>query len=178
VVQRAWRDTSTRCATGTGAPAHRGAPLMHPCGAWQTTGNGEFAFITVLVYSPDPTAGGEGVRALAKVHVIGQECYKRCQIRLYTVIMKLTDDIRSVTDLKRKTREILDQVHRTGRPVILTVNGKADAVLMDAKTFEMRLAAGNMARLLAPAEKDVRSGRTRRVRSFLREFKVARKIPR
>ncbi len=106
------------------------------------------------------------------------QCYKRCQIRLYTVIMKLTDDIRSVTDLKRKTREILDQVHRTGRPVILTVNGKADAVLMDAKTFEMRLAAGNMARLLAPAEKDVRSGRTRRVRSFLREFKVARKIPR
>ena len=92
--------------------------------------------------------------------------------------MKLTDDIRSVTDLKRKTREILDQVRRTGRPVILTVNGKADAVLMDAKTFETRLAAGNLARLLAPAEKDVRSGRTRPVRSFLREFKVARKIPR
>ena len=67
---------------------------------------------------------------------------------------------------------------RTGRPVILTVNGKADAVLMDAKTFETRLAAGNLARLLAPAEKDVRSGRTRPVRSFLREFKVARKIPR
>ena len=90
----------------------------------------------------------------------------------------MSDDIRSVTDLKRKTREILDQVHRTGRPVILTVNGKADAVLMDAKTFETRLAAANMARLLAPAEEDVRSGRSRPLRSFLREFKVAHKVPR
>jgi prevent-host-death family protein len=49
--------------------------------------------------------------------------------------MKLTDDIRSVTELKRKTREILDQVRQTGRPVVLTVNGKADAVLMDVEQF-------------------------------------------
>ena len=44
-----------------------------------------------------------------------------------------TDDIRSVTDLKRKTREILDQVRQTGRPVVLTVNGRADAVLMGGR---------------------------------------------
>ena len=55
------------------------------------------------------------------------------------MVIKLIDDIRSVTELKRKTREILDQVRRTGRPVILTVNGKADAVLIDAKTFEKHL---------------------------------------
>ena len=41
----------------------------------------------------------------------------------------LTDDIRTVTELKRKTREILRQVHETRRPVVVTVNGKADAVL-------------------------------------------------
>ena len=29
-------------------------------------------------------------------------------------------------------KDILSQVHRTKRPVVLTVNGKADAVLMDA----------------------------------------------
>ena len=85
-------------------------------------------------------------------------------------------DIRSVTELKRKTREILDQVRRTGRPVILTINGKADAVLIDARTYEKHLSAGNLARLLVPAEVDVREGRTRPARSFLREFKRARKI--
>ena len=96
----------------------------------------------------------------------------------YITTMKLIDDIRSVTELKRKTREILDQVRQTGRPVILTVNGKADAVLIDAKTYEKHLSASNIAKLLAPAEDDVRAGRTRPIRSFLREFKRARKISR
>ena len=39
--------------------------------------------------------------------------------------INLSEDIRSVTDLKRKTKEILSQVHRTKRPVVLTLNGKA-----------------------------------------------------
>ena len=90
--------------------------------------------------------------------------------------MKLIEDIRSVTELKRKTREILDQARQTGRPVVLTVNGKADAVLIDARTFEKHLSASNMAKLLAPAEEDVRAGRTRSMRSFLRDFKRGRKI--
>lgn len=89
-----------------------------------------------------------------------------------------SEDICSVTDLKRKTKEILNQVHRTQRPVVLTVNGRANAVLMDTKTYEKHLRAGNMARLLAPAEEDVAAGRTRPMRSFLKEFKRARKISR
>ena len=61
---------------------------------------------------------------------------------------------------------------------MLTVNGKADAVLMDTKTYEKHLRAGNMARLLARAEEDVEAGRTRPIRSFLKEFKHARKVSR
>jgi len=87
-------------------------------------------------------------------------------------------DIRSVTDLKRKTKEILNQVHRTRRPVVLTVNGRADAVLMDTKTYEKHLQASNLARLLAKAEEDITGGRTRSMRSFLKEFKNGRKVPR
>ena len=89
-----------------------------------------------------------------------------------------SEDIRSVTDLKRKTKEILNHIHRTQRPVVLTVNGRANAVLMDTKTYEKHLQAGNMSRLLALAEADVAAGRTRSMRSFLREFKRARKISR
>jgi prevent-host-death family protein len=96
----------------------------------------------------------------------------------YIVVMNLIDDIRSVTELKRQTKEILDHVRKTGRPVVLTVNGKADAVLLDAKTYEKHLSASNMARLLGLAEADVNAGRTRPMRSFLRGFKRAHKIPR
>jgi prevent-host-death family protein len=88
------------------------------------------------------------------------------------------EDIRSVTELKRKTREILQQVHDTKRPVIVTVNGKADAVLMDAKTYEERLGAANLARLLAVGEGDIASGRIRPMRTFLKDFKRARKVSR
>lgn len=90
--------------------------------------------------------------------------------------LNLSEDIRSVTDLKRHTREILQQVHKTGRPVILTVNGRADAVLLDAQTYQKHLSAFNLARLLAEGEADISAGRVRSARSVLREFKNAHKI--
>lgn len=91
--------------------------------------------------------------------------------------ISLSEDIRSVTELKRNMRDILDHLHATGRPVILTVNGKADSVLLDVHVYEKHLLAGNFAKLLAPAERDAASGRTRPARDFLEEFKHAKKIP-
>jgi len=90
--------------------------------------------------------------------------------------MSPSEDIRSVTDLKRNTRDILDHLHATGRPVILTVNGRADSVLLDVRVYEKYLQAGNLVKLLAPAEREAESGRTRPARNFLREFKRAKKI--
>ena len=90
--------------------------------------------------------------------------------------ISIIEDVRTVTDLKRNTREILEKVYEAGRPLVLTVNGKADAVIMDAKSFEKHLKTANMARLLLPAEDDAASGRTRPMRAFLKEFKNARKV--
>jgi prevent-host-death family protein len=91
--------------------------------------------------------------------------------------MNLAEDIRSVTDLKRHTREILDHIHFTGRPVVLTVNGRADSVLMDASVYQKHLQAANLVRLLAPAEAEAAEGRTRSARDFLAGFKHDRNIP-
>jgi len=90
--------------------------------------------------------------------------------------ISLAEDIRSVTDLKRHTREILDHVHKSGRPTVLTVNGRADSVIIDAKVYEKQLKAMNLARLISEAEAQVASGQTRPARAFLAEFKNARKI--
>jgi prevent-host-death family protein len=94
------------------------------------------------------------------------------------VAINLAEDIRSVTDLKRNTRDILDQIHNTKRPVVLTVNGRANAVIMDVEVYEKQLKAANMARLIAPAEEEVAAGKTRPMRAFLNEFKSGRKISR
>lgn len=90
--------------------------------------------------------------------------------------VSITEDIKSVSDLKKKTHEIFKQMHRTGRPIIVTVNGKPDAVLLDAKVFERKLKALNLGILLAEAKTEVKKGRTRPARNFLKEFKDRAKV--
>jgi len=90
--------------------------------------------------------------------------------------MSPLEDIRSITDLKRNTREILDHIHASGRPVFLTMNGRSDSVIMDVKVWERYLRAGNMARLLAPPEREIAEGKTQPVHDFFQEFRRARDI--
>jgi len=90
--------------------------------------------------------------------------------------ISLTEDIRPLRDFKQNTRQVLAHIKKTGRPVILTVNGKADFVLLDAKTYEKHLKASNLARLLAAGEADIAAGREREMGQFLREFKHAHKV--
>lgn len=92
--------------------------------------------------------------------------------------ISLREDVKSVSELKKRTNEIFEQLHRTGRPVVVTVNGKPDAVLLDVVVFEKRLKAANLARLLDTAEDEVRRGQTRPARKFLKELKGRAKIPR
>lgn len=91
--------------------------------------------------------------------------------------LNFSEDTKTVSDLRRHTQEILEQVRRTRRPILLTVNGKADAVLIDAKTYQKQLKAMNLARLLSEGEEDIAAGHVRPARSFLREFRDAQKIP-
>lgn len=90
--------------------------------------------------------------------------------------INILEDIRSVTDLKRHTRELLDQVHQTGRPIILTVNGKADAVLLAAETYEKQLMLSKLVSLLDDGEKNIETGEVVAFDAFLKEFKHAKKI--
>lgn len=90
--------------------------------------------------------------------------------------ISISEDIKSISELKKKTNEIFKQMHRTGRPIILTVNGKPDAVLLDVQVFEKKLKSLNLSILLAEAEADVKEGRTREARHFIQEIKTGAKI--
>ncbi|MBU4483198.1 MAG: type II toxin-antitoxin system Phd/YefM family antitoxin [Actinomycetia bacterium] len=90
--------------------------------------------------------------------------------------ISITEDFKSVSDLKKKTNEIFKQMHQTGRPIIITVNGKPDAVLIDANIFERKLKALNLGALLAEAESEVKDGHIRPARDFLRELKRGAKV--
>lgn len=49
---------------------------------------------------------------------------------------RFSEDIRPVSDLKIRSAEVLDQVKRTGRPVLLTRRGRGVAVLLDLVEYE------------------------------------------
>ena len=92
--------------------------------------------------------------------------------------LSLTEDIKSVSEFKRQVREVFTQLHRTHRPVVITVNGRPDVVLLDAAVFEQKLAALNLKMLLGEGEADVAAGRTRSARSALKAIRRATKISR
>lgn len=90
--------------------------------------------------------------------------------------LSITNDIRSITELKRDTSDILNQIHETKRPIVLTVNGKAEAVLVDAEEYEKMSSAFNLLKMLIPAEENIKDGNIRQAGEFFKEFKSARKI--
>jgi len=50
--------------------------------------------------------------------------------------MHHTQDTYSLTDFKQNAQEHLHRLRRTGRPEVLTVNGKAEAVVMTPETYD------------------------------------------
>ncbi len=53
--------------------------------------------------------------------------------------MNLSRDIHPLTDFKRHTAEFLAQLKQTGHPLVLTINGKAELVVQDAKSYQRLL---------------------------------------
>ncbi len=63
--------------------------------------------------------------------------------------MNIIRDIQSVSVFKRDASKILKQLKKTKQPVILTVNGKADAVIMDAESYQNLVEAKEYAETVA-----------------------------
>lgn len=85
-------------------------------------------------------------------------------------INNLTEDFKTLAELKNNLAEILNLLHRTGRPIVVTVDGKPDVVIMDVAAYEQQLHNMNLARMLAEAEAEVREGKARPLEDFLREL--------
>ena len=74
--------------------------------------------------------------------------------------MGLKEDIRTVSWMKNRAAEMLDQVNKTRHPVVIVQNGTPRAVIMDVESYERDKNALLMLAILARGEADVRAGRT------------------
>ena len=51
-------------------------------------------------------------------------------------MLDITKDVQSLTSFRRKSRKFLKEMKKRKRPVVLTVNGKAEAVVQDAESYQ------------------------------------------
>ncbi len=72
--------------------------------------------------------------------------------------MNISTDIRSITYLKSKTADMLDQVNETRRPVVITQNGEPKAILIDLQSYQQMRNALGLLKLLSQGEDDIKKG--------------------
>lgn len=51
-------------------------------------------------------------------------------------MINVTQDIHSLTTFKRKSSSLMKKMKKTGRPLVLTINGKAEAVVLDPAAYQ------------------------------------------
>jgi antitoxin YefM len=71
--------------------------------------------------------------------------------------LKLSEDLRPVSELKTQSSDVLRHAERTGRPVVLTRHGKGVAVLMSLEAFEELEASARRADLLLAVQEAERA---------------------
>ncbi|HLQ45424.1 MAG TPA: hypothetical protein VK137_11885 [Planctomycetaceae bacterium] len=62
---------------------------------------------------------------------------------------QLTRETDSLTHFKRETGRVIQQLKKTGQPMVLTVNGQAQLVVQDAAAYSQLLTAMERAEMLA-----------------------------
>ena len=87
--------------------------------------------------------------------------------------MDITQDIRPLTEFKRNTARFVSRLKETGRPSVLTVNGRPELVVMDARAWQDLQDQLEYASAVAGIRRGldhVRDGRGVRASAFFAQF--------
>ena len=91
-------------------------------------------------------------------------------------MLDIKEDIQSLTDFKRNTAEFMQQLKQTGRPLELTVNGKAEIVVQDAASYQATLEAAEEAKTFK-ALLAAQAGKGRPAAEFFAELRKKYNLP-
>ena len=79
-------------------------------------------------------------------------------------MLDITKDIQSLTTFRRRSGDFMKQLKKSKRPVVLTVKGKAAAIVQDAEAYQRLLdiaARADSEEGIRQGRDDVAHGRTR-----------------
>ena len=96
-------------------------------------------------------------------------------------MLDLTKDIQPLTTFRRRSAQFLQQLKKSKRPVVLTVNGRAKAIVQDAAAYQRLLdlaARADVHEAIRQGLDDVARGRTRPAHAVFDEIRKKHGIPR
>src|SRR5216684_7980306 len=97
------------------------------------------------------------------------------------IMFDIKKDIQAMTTFRRNPAKFLKHLKKTRKPLILTINGKAAAVVQDAEAYQRLLdiaAQADASEGIRQGLEDVKKGRVRPAREALETLRRARAIPR
>jgi prevent-host-death family protein len=84
--------------------------------------------------------------------------------------MILPTDIHTLDSFRRKTKESIGRLQTTGRPEVLTVNGKPSVVVQDAGAYERQIERLQVLQALAESVKQADAGKVHDARKAVRKL--------
>ena len=90
-------------------------------------------------------------------------------------MLDITEDIHSLTTFRRRSGDFMKQLKKSKRPVILTVKGKAAAIVQDAEAYQHLLDIAARAEVLEGIRQgleEAKQGKGRDIEEFFAEFEA------
>ncbi|MBN2436524.1 MAG: type II toxin-antitoxin system Phd/YefM family antitoxin [Spirochaetes bacterium] len=84
--------------------------------------------------------------------------------------MNISKDIRPISYIKSHAADILNQINESRRPVYITQNGEARAVLVDSNSYESMQKTIMLLKLVSQSEKDIIDGNYKDHDSFFTDL--------
>jgi prevent-host-death family protein len=96
-------------------------------------------------------------------------------------MLDITKDIQSLTTFRRRSGDFMKQLKKSKRPVVLTVKGKAAAIVQDAEAYQRLLdvaASADAQEGIRQGLDDIAHGRTRPAKEVFDDIRRKHDIPR
>ena len=90
------------------------------------------------------------------------------------------EDIHSLSDFQRNTKAHISRLKETGQPTVLTVNGKAELVVLAAETFQTladRLERAESIEGIRQGLEEAKVGKGRPIRDAIESIRKKQRIP-
>ncbi len=77
--------------------------------------------------------------------------------------MKYSENIKPISFLKSHASEIIRNLNKSKKTIIITQNGEAKAVVQDIKLYEQNLESMALLKILAHSNKNIKTGKVKSI---------------